>query len=97
MTGQGKGALGQEESPFDESGVLIEFHHVGNAVKVTAVDPKSLLEVTIVGDPAAGEAALTRAVVNKLRYVLARRERPKTQADAPPPGTRRDGRGGTLV
>jgi hypothetical protein len=96
MTGRNKGAAGQQESPFDETRVLIEFHHVGNAVKVTAVDPKSLIEATIVGDPAAGEAALTRAVVNKLRYVLARREQPESPAE-PPSGPRRDGRGGTLV
>lgn len=94
MTRRDKDAPGQEPSSFDETSLLIEFHHVGNAVKVTAVDPKTLVEATIVGDPAAGEAALTRAAVRKLRYVLERRSRAEaTSAPAP----RRDGRGGTLV
>ena len=31
---------------------LIEFHRVGAYVKVSAVDPDTLIEVAIVGDPA---------------------------------------------
>ena len=33
--------------------VILEFHQVGNFVKVSAVDPRTLTEVSIVGDPAA--------------------------------------------
>ena len=51
---------------------LIEFHHVGAYVKVSAIDPDTLTEVSIVGDPAAGQAALERAALRKLEYVLAR-------------------------
>lgn len=51
---------------------LIEFHRVGAYVKVSAVDPETLTEVSIVGDPAAGEEALTRTAVRKLDYVLKR-------------------------
>jgi len=51
---------------------LIEFHQVGAYVKVSAVDPDTLTEVSIVGDPAAGQAALERAALRKLEYVLAR-------------------------
>jgi hypothetical protein len=54
---------------------LIEFHRVGAYVKVSAVDPETMVEVSIVGDPAAGEAALKRAAVQKLTYVLKRRAR----------------------
>ena len=50
--------------------VLIEFHQVGNAVKVTAVDPETLVEVSIVGSSSAGQEALTRTAINKLQYVL---------------------------
>lgn len=53
---------------------LIEFHRVGAYVKVSAVDPDTLIEVAIVGDPAAGEAALKAAAVQKLAYVLERRK-----------------------
>jgi Domain of unknown function (DUF6898) len=55
--------------------VLIEFHSVGAYVKVSAVDPVTLTEVSIVGDPQAGEARLKRLAVQRLEYVLARQAR----------------------
>lgn len=58
-----------------EREVIFEFVRVGGAVKVTAVDSASGVEVSIVGDPAAGEAALKRLAQQKLDYVLARRGR----------------------
>jgi len=54
-------------------GILIEFYPLGAYVKVSAIDPVTLTEVSIVGDPAAGEDALSRAAMRKLDYVLARR------------------------
>lgn len=57
----------------DGNEVIVEFHRVGACVKVSAIDPATLTEVSIVGDPAAGEAALTKAAVRKLAYVLERR------------------------
>ena len=65
-------ASGPEE---DEGDVLLEFLRLGATVKVTAIDPKSLVEVSIVGPSNAGEAALRRAAIDKLRYVLRRREK----------------------
>lgn len=53
--------------------VILEFHRVGNAVKVTAVDPETGIEASIVGAPDAGEEALTRNAINKLEYVLRKR------------------------
>jgi hypothetical protein len=50
--------------------VLIELMQVGNAVRVTAVDPVTGTEVTIVGSPSDGEDVLKRNAVNKLNYVL---------------------------
>ncbi len=55
--------------------VIIEFIPVGAYVKVSAVDPVTLTEVSIVGDPHAGEARLKREVVRRLEYVLARKGR----------------------
>ncbi len=52
---------------------LIEFVRIGAYVKVSAVDPETLTEVSIVGDPLAGEAALEQAAVRKLTYVLERK------------------------
>ena len=69
----------------DDGGIIIEFHRVGAYVKVSAVDPRSLTEVCIVGDPAAGEAALTRAAIRKLEYVLARKSGGAAPARRRPP------------
>jgi hypothetical protein len=53
--------------------VIIEFYRVGAFVKVSAVDTATFIEVSIVGDPACGEEALKRAVLQKLEYILERR------------------------
>ena len=56
----------------DPREVLLEFQQVGSAVKVTAVDPATQIEVSIQGPASAGEAALRRTAIAKLRYALAR-------------------------
>ncbi|HZB92452.1 MAG TPA: hypothetical protein VE397_13480 [Stellaceae bacterium] len=56
-----------------EREVIYEFVRIGGAVKVTAVDPTTGTEVTIVGDPAAGETTLKRLARQKLDYVLRRK------------------------
>jgi hypothetical protein len=53
--------------------VIIEFVRLGGLVRVSALEPRSLVEVTLQGPAAAGEAALREAVLRKLDYVLARR------------------------
>lgn len=55
-----------------EREVIFEFLRVGAAVKVTAVDVATGIEASIVGDPAAGEAALKQIARQKLEYVRAR-------------------------
>lgn len=60
-----------------EQEVLLEFRRVGKLVKVTAVDPVSLIEVTIQGPASAPQEALRRAAVAKLSYVLARKIPPR--------------------
>lgn len=55
-------------------GALIEFVPQGDYVKVSAVDPVTKTEVSIVGDPSAGEEALKRVAVRKLEYVLSRQK-----------------------
>ncbi len=52
--------------------VLFEFHHVGSYVRVTAIDPRSNTEITMVGDPTVGEEALKQTAIRKLRYVIAK-------------------------
>lgn len=68
-----RGAAGAKADGAKGAEVLIEFRRIGNAVRVTAVDPDTLVEVSIVGAPGAGETALTRAVLQKLDYVLGRK------------------------
>ena len=53
-----------------ESEVLLEFVIQGRYVRVSAIDPVSGTEVTVVGSAKATEAALTRIAVAKLRYVI---------------------------
>jgi hypothetical protein len=50
--------------------VIFEFITVGNYVKVSAIDPVSLTEVSIVGNPASSEEVLKNTALRKLRYVM---------------------------
>lgn len=54
--------------------VLVEFQQIGNAVKVTAMDTKSMVEVSIIGPATAGEEIPKRNVINKLNYVLSKKD-----------------------
>lgn len=54
--------------------VLVEFQQIGNAVKVTAMDTKSMVEVSIMGPATAGEEILKCNVINKLNYVLSKKD-----------------------
>lgn len=55
---------------MSEKNALIEFQVVGAYAKVTAVDPKTGIEATILGPASASEAMLTQAAIRKLNYVL---------------------------
>ena len=69
-------AEAEHHSPMSEAdNYIIEFTQIGANVKVTAVDPKTLTEVSIVGGAQYSQEFLTRQVVKKLEYVLARRDR----------------------
>jgi len=55
--------------------VLIEFHQIRNSVKVTAVDPVTAVEVSIVGAANASQDMLKRLAVRKLDYVLEKQQK----------------------
>ncbi len=57
----------------EPDGVIVEFVRLGRLVRVSAIDSESLTEVVLQGPAVAGEAALRRAVLRKLGYVLGRR------------------------
>lgn len=56
--------------PAEGGEFLLEFRRIGNAVKVSAIDPVTGTEVSITGPASIGEAELTLNACNKLRYVL---------------------------
>jgi hypothetical protein len=56
----------------DKREVILEYQQIGNSVRVAAVDPETLTEVSIVGSASAGLEALKRTAIRKLEYVLAK-------------------------
>ena len=64
-----------QRDPMFPQGVIIEFIPRGDFVKVTAVDPRTGIEATIVGDPARPRASLEEVAINKLRYVIEKRRK----------------------
>ena len=76
--------------------VFLEFHRIGPFVKATAIDPASLVEVSVVGPSTAGEESLARAAVKKLSHVLQRRLASSDPARARSSGRAPLGRG-TLI
>ena len=53
--------------------VYFEFVAIGNAVKVTAIDSLTAIEVSIIGPVGAAQAELERVALQKLKARLARR------------------------
>jgi len=58
----------------DGHGVIVEMIAIGRYVKVTAVDTRTGIEASIVGDPRRGERALRDAAIRKLRYVMEKKD-----------------------
>lgn len=56
-----------------DDGVIFEFITIGAYVKVSAIDPVTGIEASIVGNPASGETALRRTALRKLQFVLEKR------------------------
>lgn len=54
--------------------ILYEFVRCGNFVKVSAIEPCTNTEVSIVGSPLAGEYTLKLTARRKLEYVLAKQK-----------------------
>jgi hypothetical protein len=52
---------------------IVEFLQVGNAVKVSAVDPATGTEVSVVGSPLMSRDQMARTAIQKLEYRLRQR------------------------
>ena len=50
--------------------VIIEFAHIGQIVRVSAMDSQTLTEISIQGPKSAGEETLKRNAIKRLEYVL---------------------------
>lgn len=61
-----------DDEDDDEERFIVEFIALGKSVKVTAVDPVSIREVSIVGSPRASRQQLAELAIRKLKYVLNR-------------------------
>lgn len=57
-------------NPLAGREVFVEFHSIGALVKVTAMDVASLTEISIQGAASAGEATLKNCALQRLAYVL---------------------------
>ena len=60
---------------INDSRIIIEFVQVGAYVKVSAIDPVSLFEVSIVGDPSASRNTLEQIAIKKLKFVLSKKQK----------------------
>jgi hypothetical protein len=73
LTLAARGLPGMKDKDVHMQEVLFEMRRVGNSVRVSAIDPITNIEVTIIGDPRFGEEALKRTAMRKLKYVIAKR------------------------
>lgn len=58
---------------MSDDGYIIEFHQVGAYVKVSAMDPATLTEVSIPVPASLPQHQAAQAAIRKLKFVLARR------------------------
>jgi len=57
------------------SDLIVESVRLGNTVKVTVIDPLSLIEAAVVGPVHAGEHALVQTAIRKLEYLRSKAKR----------------------
>ncbi|MZR31052.1 DUF6898 family protein [Sneathiella litorea] len=67
-------------SSEEKSEYIVEFQQHGTSVKVSVIDPKTMLEVSIVGPSSVGQEELKRTALAKLQYVMSKKNgRPAEQ------------------
>lgn len=67
-----------ERKTIDGREVLLEFHQVGDYVKVSAIDTLTNTEASIVGARKATQEELTRVALRKLEFVLRKNEKARS-------------------
>lgn len=58
------------DDPLRYREIIFEFYPVGNLVKVSAMDVKTMTEISVQGPASAGETILKRNAAKRLEYVL---------------------------
>jgi hypothetical protein len=76
----------RDEQAMTQRQYIVEFVPSGRYVKVSAIDPETGIEVSIVGDASASEEMLKATAVRKLEYVMAKKAGGRKGPAAPPPG-----------
>ena len=59
-----------KDNPLSNREILLEFHPIGNAVKVSAMDVQTMTEISIQGPASASELVLKNNALKRLDYVL---------------------------
>lgn len=59
-----------KDSPLRNREIILEFHPIGNVVKVSAMDVKTMTEISIQGPVTASEATLKLNALRRLEYVM---------------------------
>lgn len=72
-------------SSEEKSDYIVEFQQHGTSVKVSVIDPTTMLEVSIVGPSSVGQEELKRTALQKLHYVMNKKKAgPATKHDPAP-------------
>lgn len=64
-------------SPSNDSEYLIEYTTIGNAVKVTAVDPNTGVEVSTIAPSYMDRKLMAQAAIRKLKYKINKQDSKK--------------------
>lgn len=62
-------------SPSKDDGIILEIARIGNLLRVAALDPATLAEVTFQAPPATDRAALLALARRKLAFVMGRADK----------------------
>ncbi len=62
------------QKPLPLGEVLIEMNQIGNQMKVTAIDPASMIEVSFIAPKNSLRTHIKQLAVSKLSYVIRKRQ-----------------------
>ena len=79
---------GKDDGAAARNEIYIEYKQVGQAMKVTAIDSVTGLEVVIMGPASAAQTHLQKIAVQKLEMQL-RKTSERSDEEEPPPGPKK--------